>query len=73
MNIIKDNLTIRNATARDAEQLAAWWNNGAVMAHAGFPRGLSTTPENTDSLRFHLKIGFEEVGHIICFQKDLEG
>jgi aminoglycoside 6'-N-acetyltransferase I len=29
--------------------------------------------ENTDSLRFHLKIGFEEVGRIICFKKDLEG
>jgi aminoglycoside 6'-N-acetyltransferase I len=28
--------------------------------------------ENTDSLRFHLKIGFEEVGRIICFKKDLE-
>ncbi|MDR0928793.1 MAG: GNAT family N-acetyltransferase [Oscillospiraceae bacterium] len=26
---------------------------------------------NTDSLRFHLKIGFEEVGRIICFKKDL--
>jgi aminoglycoside 6'-N-acetyltransferase I len=28
--------------------------------------------ENTESLRFHLKIGFEEVGRIICFKKDLE-
>jgi aminoglycoside 6'-N-acetyltransferase I len=28
--------------------------------------------DNTDSLRFHLKIGFEEVGRIICFKKDLE-
>jgi aminoglycoside 6'-N-acetyltransferase I len=28
--------------------------------------------ENTDSLRFHLKIGFEEAGRIICFKKDLE-
>ena len=33
------NLTIRNATVDDAEQLAAWWNDGAVMAHAGFPNG----------------------------------
>lgn len=36
-----ENLTIRNATANDAEQLAAWWNDGAVMAHAGFPNGLN--------------------------------
>jgi RimJ/RimL family protein N-acetyltransferase len=45
LKIIKDNLTIRNATEKDAKQLAAWWNDGAVMAHAGFPNGLGTTPE----------------------------
>lgn len=27
------------------KQLAAWWNDGAVMAHAGFPNGLGTTEE----------------------------
>lgn len=40
-----ENLTIRNAAVRDAEQLAAWWNDGAVMAHAGFPMGLSESVE----------------------------
>ena len=39
------NLTIRDAVAADAEQLTAWWNDGAVMAHAGFPKGLGTTEE----------------------------
>ena len=43
MNIIKGNLTIRDATLADAEQLCKWWNDGAVMAHAGFPNGLGTT------------------------------
>lgn len=38
-------LTIRNAEVYDAYQLAEWWNDGAVMAHAGFPMGLGTTPE----------------------------
>ena len=38
-------LRIRNAAAKDAAQLAAWWNDGAVMAHAGFPNGLGTTEE----------------------------
>ena len=28
---------------RDCEQLARWWNDGKVMAHAGFPNGLGTT------------------------------
>ncbi|MBQ8237728.1 MAG: GNAT family N-acetyltransferase [Oscillospiraceae bacterium] len=39
------NITIRQAAASDAGQLAAWWNDGAVMAHAGFPEGLGTTAE----------------------------
>ena len=39
------NLTIRNACAGDAAQLAAWWNDGTVMAHAGFPLGLGETAE----------------------------
>ena len=39
------NLTIRQAGVADAKQLAAWWNDGAVMAHAGFPNGLGTTEE----------------------------
>ncbi len=30
------NLTIRQAEVADAKQLAAWWNDGAVMAHAAF-------------------------------------
>lgn len=40
-----NNLTIRNAAVDDAEQLALWWNDGAVMAHAGFPLGIGRTPE----------------------------
>ena len=34
-----ENLTIRNAVPADAHQLATWWNDGVVMAHAGFPFG----------------------------------
>jgi len=29
-------------------QLAAWWNDGSVMAHAGFPMGLNTTAEDIE-------------------------
>ena len=36
-------LTVRSAAPADAACLAAWWNDGAVMAHAGFPQGLGTT------------------------------
>lgn len=40
-----NNLTIRNAAAEDAPQLAAWWNDGKVMAHAGLPMGTGETAE----------------------------
>lgn len=39
------NIVLRSATEADAKQLAAWWNDGAVMAHAGFPNGLGITVE----------------------------
>lgn len=45
MYIHKSGLTIRNANPEDAEQLSRWWNDGKVMAHAGFPNGTGETPE----------------------------
>ncbi len=43
MYIQNDNIIIRNAEEGDCARLAAWWNDGSVMAHAGFPLGLHTT------------------------------
>ena len=40
MRIKNGKLTIRNATAKDAKILSEWWNDGEVMAHAGFPNGI---------------------------------
>lgn len=45
MMIRYGNLTIRQADVADAKQLTAWWNDGTVMAHAGFPYGLGTNEE----------------------------
>ena len=45
MNLKYNQVTIREAVSGDAEQLCAWWNDGSVMAHAGFPNGLGTTKE----------------------------
>ena len=51
MHITQGSLTIRNAVSSDAEQLCAWWNDGSIMAHAGFPNGLNETPARVrDSL-----------------------
>ena len=45
MNIYFKGIQIRNAAFADCQQLADWWNDGRVMAHAGFPNGLGTTPD----------------------------
>ena len=36
-------ISIRTALPEDAPLLVRWWNDGSVMAHAGFPNGLGTT------------------------------
>lgn len=38
-------VVIRNATAADAVILETWWNDGTIMAHAGFPNGTGQTAE----------------------------
>lgn len=45
MELQYENICIRNAAITDAELLAQWWNDGSVMAHAGFPNGIGTTAE----------------------------
>ena len=51
MNLAKENVTIRNAMASDAEQLSIWWNDGSIMAHAGYPNGINTTAEEIRNSR----------------------
>ncbi len=45
MFIVYNGVVIRNAGFQDCGQLAEWWNDGDIMAHAGFPLGLGITPE----------------------------
>lgn len=74
MLIEHENLLIRTATAEDAPQLVAWWNDGSVMAHAGFPLGLGTTLEKvTANLREGLLVIIES-GRLIgeCNYRPLE-
>ncbi|MEA4920014.1 MAG: GNAT family protein [Clostridiaceae bacterium] len=46
MYIQHEGLTLRDAKAGDAPVLAAWWNDGSVMAHAGFPLGIGCSVES---------------------------
>ncbi len=48
MYIEEDGLVIRNAVLQDAVILCNWWNDGRIMAHAGFPRGLGTTVQEIE-------------------------
>lgn len=56
-------ISFRNVVKGDIEQLCKWWNDGVVMAHAGFPNGLGTTieevaaqveAENDETIRRHI-------------------
>jgi len=79
MNISNGNLTIRNATTTDAALLCVWWNDGAIMAHAGHPGGLGTTPEkisadiaaDTDETRRRhiIELDGKPIGEMIYFNK----
>lgn len=68
MFIQNNNLRIRNATFDDAYILCKWWNDGKVMAHAGFPKGLDTSEEiiiqqlkeDTDEIHRRLIIEVDE-------------
>lgn len=45
MHIIRNNIVLRSAREDDVETLTSWWNDGQVMAHAGFPNGLDVSKE----------------------------
>lgn len=67
MKLEQGKLCIKNAEKEDCKQLVSWWNDGAVMAHAGFPNGLGTSEEkvqkqiaaDNDDTRRHLVIWYD--------------
>lgn len=62
--------------AADAELVTAWWNDGAVMAHAGFPNGLGTTIEDVIAGLGDGSLVLEEGERLIdeaCYRKVGEG
>ena len=67
MKLEQGKLCIKNAEKEDCKQLVSWWNDGEVMAHAGFPNGLGTSEEKVqkqiaadkDDTRRHLVIWYD--------------
>jgi len=47
MYLKKNDLVLKSAQIEDAKILTGWWNDGKVMAHAGFPKGLGLEQEAT--------------------------
>lgn len=58
---------IRDVTLEDAKQLWKWWNDGKVMAHAGFPNGIGTTFAIV--AKQIMKQNKEEFRHIILYDQ----
>ena len=76
MYIQYDTLLIRDAVTADAKQLTTWWNDGAVMSHAGFPLGLGTTVEKVIAGLGNGRLILEENERLIgeaCYRKVGEG
>ncbi len=67
MRIEKDNIIIRSANLDDAPLLNKWWNDGKVMAHAGFPEGLGQSLEDTLKVINHWK---ETSGELCIIEVD---
>ena len=65
MRIQNGEIVLRHAEASDAERLTVWWNDGKVMAHAGFPNGLGTTPEK---VRTQLERDSDESGRRLMIE-----
>ena len=71
MYLISQDITIRDAVPEDAPQLCAWWNDGKVMAHAGFPNGLGITLEKIiQQINDHHS---KHYLHVILYQNRLIG
>ena len=79
MELRYQKLRIRNALKEDCEQLAAWWNDGSVMAHAGFPLGLGISPLEVyekismdDEARRHLILEHDglPIGELYYYQQN---
>lgn len=49
MELHYQKITIRQANVSDAALLTTWWNDGTVMAHAGFPMGLGITEQEVSA------------------------
>ncbi len=81
MHIRHKECSIRSATEHDGPLLCRWWNDGAVMEHAGFPDGLGVDVDavvriikrnNTDTQLMIIEIDGVPVGELHYRSRDGE-
>lgn len=65
MNVSLNVIRIRDAVSTDCQQLADWWNDGTVMAHAGFPNGIGKT---SDEVSRHIAHECDEKGRTLIIE-----
>ena len=65
MKLDVDQITVRTAVKEDAPVIAKWWNDGTVMAHAGFPNGLGESVESVEKQISYNNIK-SQIGIIEC-------
>ena len=72
MELHNQDISLRTAGPEDAAQLAAWWNDGSVMTHAGFPLGLGTSPDEVcrtlEKGRMIIREGSRPIGECVYRQ-----
>ena len=64
----KKSFTIKSAEETDASLLLYWWNDGEIMAHAGFPLGLKTT---IDKVKENIAKNNEDKQLLIIYCEDM--
>lgn len=79
MNITYEGFRLRNALPCDVPLLTRWWNDGRIMAHAGFADGLHTNEkevlekikqDNENCRRLIIERNNTAIGEMIYFRKD---
>ena len=74
-----ENLILRKTEVTDALQLVSWWNDGRVMAHAGFPNGVGVLiddvigmikKDSDDRQHFMLEINDNPIGEMHYRKKE---
>lgn len=64
MQIKHKNILLRTALKSDIVTLMNWWNDGSVMSHAGFPKGLNVNEKDVENSISYTNM----IGHLFIIE-----